>query len=506
MKNTNWDRKKIRRGAWNTTFRRGAKAWFTLVAVCFVFAFLGVSETSQVSFVKDIDHILGLNKMPVSDNVLILEEYIVRTPVVKDVPFITSNFAVHAIDVASNNATWIIKLLGTNPAYFERNTGEVVVTLLLAALITALIHFFIQNAAIIGKHRYVMECRYSDDVSFNRIFAPYHRKNLPNIIMSLFVYRVVLSLWWLTIVGGVYKTYQYRFVPYILAENPSVKWREAKKLSKEMTDGHKWDMFLTDLSCLYITILKVIPVVGICVAVPYWAEINAEMYFALRDNVRSNLFVENAFSLTPFIKGEINAKPIYVMEDMAVELPEDLKKKCEYKLTDFIVFFFTFCFIGWLWEVSLHIVRNHEFVNRGTMYGPWLPIYGVGGVAIIFLLDRFKANKLKLFSLTVLLCGIIEFAASWILDFFYNSHYWNYKNLFMNLNGRICFAGLTAFGLGGLFGVYIAAPKLSEFAHKLKRKTLIILCVLLCVAFAADLVCCAIFGFNTGAGVGGAYK
>ena len=123
MKNTNWDRKKIRRGAWNTTFRRGAKAWFTLVAVCFVFAFLGVSETSQVSFVKDIDHILGLNKMPVSDNVLILEEYIVRTPVVKDVPFITSNFAVHAIDVASNNATWIIKLLGTNPAYFERNTG-----------------------------------------------------------------------------------------------------------------------------------------------------------------------------------------------------------------------------------------------------------------------------------------------------------------------------------------------------------------------------------------------
>ena len=154
----------------------------------------------------------------------------------------------------------------------------------------------------------------------------------------------------------------------------------------------------------------------------------------------------------------------------------------------------------------LHIVRDHELVNRGTMYEPWLPIYGVGGVVIIFLLDRFKADKLKLFLMSMGICGVLEYIASWILDFFFNSHYWNYKKFFLNLNGRICLVGLLAFGIGSLFGVYIAAPKLSRFMHKKSRKTQILICAVLSTAFIIDLICCALFGFNAGSGVGGTYN
>ena len=112
-----------------------------------------------------------------------------------------------------------------------------------------------------------------------------------------------------------------------------------------------------------------------------------------------------------------------------------MKVKSEYSLRDFIFFFFVFCFIGWLWEVVLYIVMDHILVNRGTMYGPWLPVYGVGGVAIIFLLDRFKADKVKLFAMAMVVCGIIEFKASWVLDFYFNSQNWDYKNEFLNVNG-----------------------------------------------------------------------
>ena len=38
-------------------------------------------------------------------------------------------------------------------------------------------------------------------------------------------------------------------------------------------------------------------------------------------------------------------------------------------------------FIGWFWEVSSHLMLYHSFANRGVLHGPWLPIYGVGGVA-----------------------------------------------------------------------------------------------------------------------------
>ena len=44
---------------------------------------------------------------------------------------------------------------------------------------------------------------------------------------------------------------------------------------------------------------------------------------------------------------------------------------------------------GWLWEVALHLVFNGELVKRGTMLGPWLPIYGAGGVLAVLLLRRF---------------------------------------------------------------------------------------------------------------------
>ena len=60
-----------------------------------------------------------------------------------------------------------------------------------------------------------------------------------------------------------------------------------------------------------------------------------------------------------------------------------------------ICFFFTFSFAGWLWEVFLHVYLDHALVNRGVLYGPWLPIYGFG-VLILFLLRRF-AKKPHMF-------------------------------------------------------------------------------------------------------------
>ena len=54
-----------------------------------------------------------------------------------------------------------------------------------------------------------------------------------------------------------------------------------------------------------------------------------------------------------------------------------------YKITDYILFFFVFSFIGWVWEVCLVLVQTGKLVNRGVLFGPWLPIYGVGCTIII---------------------------------------------------------------------------------------------------------------------------
>ena len=47
-----------------------------------------------------------------------------------------------------------------------------------------------------------------------------------------------------------------------------------------------------------------------------------------------------------------------------------------YPITTLILLFFLFSFTGWVWEVICHLVEDRMFINRGVLFGPWLPIYG----------------------------------------------------------------------------------------------------------------------------------
>ena len=57
------------------------------------------------------------------------------------------------------------------------------------------------------------------------------------------------------------------------------------------------------------------------------------------------------------------------------------------KVKKIMIYFICFSFIGWIYEVAIFIIEDHIFVNRGVLYGPWLPVYGFGG-SIIFLLFK----------------------------------------------------------------------------------------------------------------------
>lgn len=500
-----WNYKQIRKRSWDAAFRKGRGSWLLLVAVAFFFAFIGVANGSQSTFIDVIDEHIGANDPLLRGNIDILKEYIVETPLVKKVPFITSDLALACIDRITRGATWMLKLLAANFAYFQRNKGEVVAVLLIGALLAMFVKFFILNVALVGRNRFVMENRFAKTVPMRRIFAPFHRENLWNLIRTMFLYKLCVSLWSLTIVGGFYKYYQYSAVPYLLAENPHITWREAKYLSKQMTRGCKWKLFLTQMSYCYIWLLKFVPFAGLLVAVPLEMTMHTELYFTLRKNVAPDerLLCELAFSGEPYT--EKPDEPEFVLRDLSVSRPALGNGSSAYSITDYIFMFFIFSLMGWLWECGLHILRNHAFVNRGTLYGPWIPIYGVGGTAMVLLLDRFKDNLRKLVVLEVLVCMILEYLTSFLLDFMFNSSYWDYKTQFLNLNGRVCLAGLIAFALGGLAAIYLLAPAIAGFAGRYPKRRRIIVSVILCLAFAADVIFCLIFGFHSGEGVGGVY-
>lgn len=105
-------------------------------------------------------------------------------------------------------------------------------------------------------------------------------------IVSVMFHRELICFLWglLFIIPGIYKSYQYRLVPYLLAENPNLTKQEALEESKRMMDGNKGKAFLLDLSFIGWDILGILTI-GILMLFyvqPYKEMANAAMYDAIK--------------------------------------------------------------------------------------------------------------------------------------------------------------------------------------------------------------------------------
>ena len=158
-----------------------------------------------------------------------------------------------------------------------------------------------------------------------------------------------------------------------------------------------------------------------------------------------------------------------------------------YSIPTLILVFFSFSFVGWLWEVFLHLINDGVFVNRGIMHGPWLPIYGTGGVLVLILLNKFRDKPVLEFISIIIVCGIVEYFTSYFLEIAHNGEkWWDYSGYFLNLNGRICAEGLLVFGLGGMAAVYAIAPMLDNIIKKIDTKIVITISIILLTIFTID--------------------
>ena len=158
----------------------------------------------------------------------------------------------------------------------------------------------------------------------------------------------------------------------------------------------------------------------------------------------------------------------------------------------YILFFFLISFVGWLWEVGLYLATEQAFINRGAFYGPYLPIYGVGGLLLWFVLQRLHKKKFITFLLSAVICSVLEYATGAYMEWKWGLRWWDYSGQFMNLNGHICLLSVVAFGLGGMLLNCYVMPYYMRLYHKISVRWRKILCVGLSAVFVVDLVCCLI--------------
>ncbi len=170
--------------------------------------------------------------------------------------------------------------------FFPFSSGAILSLLsgvaLLMALAAILLAVFIGMPVCVGKCRYFMESRVGD-APFSTLFSVFGPA-YGNVVKVMFLKDLFIGLWsLLLVIPGIYKSYQYRMVDYLLAENPYLPYDRALELSRQMTEGEKFNMFILDLSFFgWLFVGTMVFTIGVYFVHPYIEATYGELYAALR--------------------------------------------------------------------------------------------------------------------------------------------------------------------------------------------------------------------------------
>lgn len=152
----------------------------------------------------------------------------------------------------------------------------------------------------------------------------------------------------------------------------------------------------------------------------------------------------------------------------------------------YILLFFLVSFFGWLWEVGIYLVREKQFVNRGITIGPWLPVYGAGALLLYFLLHKWRKKPLLVFFVSMTVCSLLEYGTGYFLEKMWGVKWWDYSEMFLNLDGHICLMSCLMFGVGGVLLLSFLLPLYTAVYDKIPEKVRVFISLLLLLLFVAD--------------------
>lgn len=507
--------------------------YWRMIAVCFLAAMLTTAYTSSTTFLNQYDPETEVhadtepavtggqsNSAVITDTVEQIadtdqEETILAPPV---------RTAAHLlIDMYTSGKSVLFSILKTVNSIFTDHAYLSSLFLAAGAVTAMLFQFFIANLILVGERRFFLEARNYHQTRISKIFFLYKLRYIRNPAWIMFCRNAFQWLWNLTVIGGIIKHYEYSMIPFILAENPAISRKDAFQLSRQLMHGNKWRMFLLHLSFLGWEILSFLTlgVLDFLYVNPYMTGTDAELYMELRRSYvlsraphyeafndpmlervpsEDELLISKALyddSEGPYTRISYFAPdqyPVFLYSiqppERAVKAPIQADKK--YSFVSCVFLFFAFSVLGWIVESAIHLIRDGVFLNRGFLFGPWIPLYGVCALILLIFIKKFAHRPILSFTMMMAAYMVIEYLMSWLLEYEWDIIQTDYTGYFINLNGRTFLGGAVFFAMMGCAFLYYLAPRWEEMFLRLPLYLRIAVCIVLCVLFAADLLYAAL--------------
>lgn len=157
-------------------------------------------------------------------------------------------------------------------------------------------------------------------------------------------------------------------------------------------------------------------------------------------------------------------------------------------ISKWVLYFFLYCVVGWIWEVLYVSARKRTWVNRGFLYGPWLPIYGFGAVMILLATLPVRGNLPLVFLFGMIGATALEYITGVAMERIFHMRYWDYSENFGNVNGHICVMASVGWGVASVLVTEFVHPPVERLVSKIPGAVLEGMDVVLVAAFTVDVV------------------
>lgn len=159
-----------------------------------------------------------------------------------------------------------------------------------------------------------------------------------------------------------------------------------------------------------------------------------------------------------------------------------------YTWYQWLLFFFIYCFIGWIIESTYVSVRSLHFVNRGFLRLPLLPLYGSGAIIMLWLSIPVQGNLFLVFLFGMLGASALEYVTGYVMERLFKMKYWDYSNNPFNLNGYVCLPNSIAWGFLTLLLTEVIHRPLEWLVLRLNGTASIGLVILVGILFITDAI------------------
>jgi Predicted membrane protein len=160
-----------------------------------------------------------------------------------------------------------------------------------------------------------------------------------------------------------------------------------------------------------------------------------------------------------------------------------------------ILFYFTLFMIisciGWFCEMIYTNIETKKLTNRGFLLGPYCPIYGATSLVMLQTLKAYQNDIVILFIVAAVICSIVEYMTSYIMEKIFKARWWDYSNMPFNIDGRVCILNSFLFGVGAVI-LFNCVPYIEGSIEAINTTVFYILSISLLFIFIIDFA----FSFN----------